>query len=30
VNAFADAARAIRDGDFSVLTGSPPLREWFG
>jgi 2-methylisocitrate lyase-like PEP mutase family enzyme len=29
VNAFADAARAIRDGDFSVLAGSPPLREWF-
>ena len=30
VNAFADAARAIRGGDFSVLTGGPPLREWFG
>jgi 2-methylisocitrate lyase-like PEP mutase family enzyme len=30
VNAFADAARAIRGGDFSVLAGSPPLREWFG
>jgi 2-methylisocitrate lyase-like PEP mutase family enzyme len=29
VNAFADAARAIREGDFSVLTGGPPLREWF-
>jgi 2-methylisocitrate lyase-like PEP mutase family enzyme len=30
VNALADAARTIRNGDFSVLTGSPPLREWFG
>ncbi len=29
VNAFADAAHAIREGDFSVLAGSPPLREWF-
>jgi 2-methylisocitrate lyase-like PEP mutase family enzyme len=29
VNAFADAARAIREGDFSVLAGGPPLREWF-
>ena len=29
VNAFADAARAIREGDFSALTGGPPLREWF-
>jgi 2-methylisocitrate lyase-like PEP mutase family enzyme len=29
VNAFAEAAQAIRDGDFSVLSGSPPLREWF-
>ncbi len=30
VNAAAAAAREILDrGDFSVLTGSPPLREWF-
>jgi len=30
VNAFADAARAIREhGDFSALVGSPPLRDWF-
>jgi 2-methylisocitrate lyase-like PEP mutase family enzyme len=30
VNAFADAARAIRDdGDFSSFGSSPPLREWF-
>jgi 2-methylisocitrate lyase-like PEP mutase family enzyme len=30
VNAFADAARAIQEsGDFSVLAGSPPLRDWF-
>ena len=30
VNAFADAARAIRDhGDFSAFTASPPLRDWF-
>jgi len=30
VNAFADAARAIREhGDFSALGASPPLREWF-
>jgi hypothetical protein len=30
VNAFADAARAIREhGDFSALTASPPLRDWF-
>jgi 2-methylisocitrate lyase-like PEP mutase family enzyme len=29
VNAFADAARAIREqGDFSVFAGSPPLRDW--
>ena len=31
VNAFADAARAIReDGDFSAFGPSPPLRDWFG
>jgi 2-methylisocitrate lyase-like PEP mutase family enzyme len=30
VNAFAEAARAIRDrGDFSALGSAPPLREWF-
>jgi len=30
VNAFADAARAIRaDGDFSSFGPGPPLREWF-
>ncbi len=30
VNAFAEAARAIRDdGDFSSFGSSPPLREWF-
>ncbi|MGH3126710.1 MAG: isocitrate lyase/PEP mutase family protein [Gaiellaceae bacterium] len=30
VNAFAEAARAIRDdGDFSAFGSSPPLREWF-
>ena len=30
VNAFADAARAIRDdGDFSSFGSGPPLREWF-
>jgi 2-methylisocitrate lyase-like PEP mutase family enzyme len=30
VNAFAEAARAIRDdGDFSSFGPSPPLREWF-
>ena len=30
VNAFADAARAIRDdGDFSAFGAGPPLREWF-
>ena len=30
VKAFADAASAIRDeGDFSVLTGGLPLRDWF-
>ena len=30
VNAFADAARSIREhGDFSTLVGSPPLRDWF-
>jgi 2-methylisocitrate lyase-like PEP mutase family enzyme len=30
VNAFADAARAIReDGDFSSFGPSPPLRDWF-
>ena len=30
VNAFADAARAIRDdGDFSSFGASPPLRDWF-
>ena len=30
VNAFADAARAIRDdGDFSSFGASLPLREWF-
>ena len=29
VNAFAEAARTIREhGDFSVLGGSPPLRDW--
>ena len=31
VNAFAESARAIRDGgDFSSLDVSVPLREWFG
>jgi 2-methylisocitrate lyase-like PEP mutase family enzyme len=30
VNAFADAARAIRErGDFSVFGASPPLADWF-
>ena len=30
VNAFAEAARAIRDdGDFSSFGSGPPLREWF-
>jgi 2-methylisocitrate lyase-like PEP mutase family enzyme len=30
VSAMADAAVAIRDrGDLSVLSGAPPLREWF-
>jgi 2-methylisocitrate lyase-like PEP mutase family enzyme len=30
VNAFADAARAIRErGDFSAFTASPPLADWF-
>jgi 2-methylisocitrate lyase-like PEP mutase family enzyme len=30
VNAFAEAARTIRDdGDFSSFGSSPPLREWF-
>jgi 2-methylisocitrate lyase-like PEP mutase family enzyme len=30
VNAFAEAARAIRDdGDFSSFGPSPPLRDWF-
>jgi len=30
VNAFADAARSIREyGDFSTLVGGPPLRDWF-
>jgi 2-methylisocitrate lyase-like PEP mutase family enzyme len=30
VNAFADAARTIReDGDFSSFGASPPLRDWF-
>jgi 2-methylisocitrate lyase-like PEP mutase family enzyme len=30
VNAFADAARAIREhGDFSAFGASPPLRDWF-
>jgi 2-methylisocitrate lyase-like PEP mutase family enzyme len=30
VNAFAEAARAIRDdGDFSSFGASPPLRDWF-
>jgi 2-methylisocitrate lyase-like PEP mutase family enzyme len=30
VNAFAEAARAIRDGgDFSSFGSSPPVREWF-
>jgi 2-methylisocitrate lyase-like PEP mutase family enzyme len=30
VNAFAEAAQAIRDGgDFSSFGSSPPLREWF-
>jgi 2-methylisocitrate lyase-like PEP mutase family enzyme len=30
VNAFAEAASAIRDdGDFSSFGSSPPLREWF-
>ena len=30
VNAFAEAARAIRDdGDFSSFCPSPPLRDWF-
>ena len=30
VNAFADAARAIRDdGDFSMFGAGPPLRDWF-
>jgi 2-methylisocitrate lyase-like PEP mutase family enzyme len=30
VNAMAAAAREIRDrGDFSLLSTSPPLREWF-
>ena len=30
MNAFAEAARAIRDdGDFSSFGPSPPLREWF-
>ena len=30
VNAFADAARAIRErGDFSAFGGSPPLQDWF-
>ena len=30
VNAFADAARAIRDdGDFSAFGAGPPLRDWF-
>jgi 2-methylisocitrate lyase-like PEP mutase family enzyme len=30
VNAFAEAARAIRDdGDFSSFGSSPPLRDWF-
>jgi 2-methylisocitrate lyase-like PEP mutase family enzyme len=30
VNAFAEAARAIREGgDFSPFGSSPPLREWF-
>jgi 2-methylisocitrate lyase-like PEP mutase family enzyme len=31
VNAFADAARAIREhGDFSAFGASPPLSDWFG
>jgi 2-methylisocitrate lyase-like PEP mutase family enzyme len=31
VNAFADAARAIREhGDFSAFGASPPLSGWFG
>ena len=29
VSAFAEAARAIRDGDFSSLEVRIPLREWF-
>ena len=30
VNAFADAARAIREhGDISAFGASPPLRDWF-
>lgn len=30
VEAFARAAEAVRDGDFSVLTARPPLKDWLG
>jgi 2-methylisocitrate lyase-like PEP mutase family enzyme len=29
VSAFADAAQRMRDGDFSSLGASVPLRDWF-
>src|SRR5207253_2171115 len=29
-SAMADAARAVRDGDFSPLAARLPLAEWFG